>query len=100
MIRQWWRRHFNIRVGADVVSEPGDFERCSCCGQTYNTRDYQQVLPHFEHLLALGAEPVKRSLSNEVLKPPLGNVVPFRRAGMRAAGDASPGHLTRVGSSS
>ena len=82
------------------MSEPGDFERCSCCGQTYNTRDLQQVLPHFEHLLGVDEESVKRSLSNEDLKPPIDNVVPFRRAGMRAVGDVSTGRLTRIGSSS
>jgi hypothetical protein len=85
MIRRWWKRHFHVLVGADVVSEPADFERCSCCGQTYNTRDLQQVLPHFEHQLGLGAEPVTGSLSNESL-PSFGNVVPLRRAASRSPG--------------
>jgi hypothetical protein len=55
-IRQWWKRHFNREVGGDMASESGDFQRCSCCGQTYDTRDLQQVLPHFEHQLGLSAE--------------------------------------------
>lgn len=99
-IRQWWIRYFNSEVGADVASESDDFERCSCCGQTYNTRDLQQVLPHFEHQLGLGAEFIKGPLSDEDLQAPLGNVVPFRRAGKPTAGDPSTGHLTRSGSSS
>jgi hypothetical protein len=78
---QWWRRHFNSEGGV----EADDFERCSCCGQTYNAGDLQQVLPHFEHQLGLGAEPVSGSLSNESL-PSFGNVVPFRRASKLTAG--------------
>jgi hypothetical protein len=53
------------------------------------------VLPHFEHLLNLGAEPITGSLSNESL-PSLGNVVPLRRALGRPPGDASTRHLTVV----
>jgi hypothetical protein len=71
-MREWWIRQFNSEASADI-------ERCSCCGKTYNTRDLQQVLPHFEHQLGLGAEPVTGSLSNESL-PSFGNVVPLRRA--------------------
>jgi hypothetical protein len=88
---QWWRRHFNSEGGV----EADDFERCSCCGQTYNAGDLQQVLPHFEHQLGLGAEPVTGSLSNESL-PSFGNVVPLRRASSRAPSDASTRHLTVV----
>ena len=99
-IRQWLKRHFNREAGADAASAsalatrplntaaPADFERCSCCGKTYNTRDLQEVLPHFEHQLALFAERVKGPLSDEDLQAPSGNVVPFRRAGKRAAGDS------------
>ena len=71
-MREWWIRQFNGEVSADI-------ERCSCCGKTYNTRDLQQVLPHFEHQLGLGAEAVTESLSCESL-PSFGNVVPLRRA--------------------
>ena len=99
-IRQWLKRHFNRVGGADAASAPADFERCSCCGKTYNTRDLQEVLPHFEHQLALFAERVKGPLSDEDLQAPSGNVVPFRRAGKPTDGDASTGHLTRSGSSS
>ena len=87
-IRQWLKRHFNREAGADAASAPADLERCSCCGKTYNTRDLQEVLPHFEHQLALFAERVKGPLSDEDLQAPSGNVVPFRLAGKRAAGDA------------
>jgi hypothetical protein len=89
----WWKRHFNSEPNADI-------ERCSCCSKTYNTLDLQQVLPHFEHQLGLGAEPVKGPLSDRVLQAPPGNVVPFRRSGKPAAGDASKAHLLRSGSSS
>ena len=85
-MRQWWIRHFS-EASADI-------ERCSCCGQTYNTRDLQQVLPHFEHQLGLGAEPVTGSLSNES-SPSFGNVVPFRRTLKPTAGRRSH-HLTVV----
>jgi hypothetical protein len=71
-MREWWIRQFNSEASADI-------ERCSCCGNTNNTRDLQQVLPHFEHQLGLGAEAVTGSLSNESL-PSFGNVVPLRRA--------------------
>jgi hypothetical protein len=77
-MRAWWKRHFNNEPSADI-------ERCSCCGKTYNTRDLQQVLPHFEHQLGLGTEAVTRSLSNESL-PSFGNVVPLRRPLKPAAG--------------
>jgi hypothetical protein len=97
-MRQWWIRHFNSEVGPGVASESNDFERCSCCGQAYNTQDLQQVLPHFEHQLGLGAEPIKGPDGD--LQTPPGNVVPFRRAGKPAAGDASKAHLLRSGSSS
>jgi len=80
-MREWWIRHFNSEASTDI-------ERCSCCGKIYNTRDLQQVLPHFEHQLGLGAEPVSGSLSNESL-PSFGNVVPFRRARKPTAGEAS-----------
>src|SRR5215218_3837689 len=43
-IRQWLKRHFNCKAGADAASAPADFERCSWCGKTYNTRDLQEVL--------------------------------------------------------
>jgi hypothetical protein len=82
-MRQW--RHFNSEASAVVASESDEFVRCSCCGQTYNTRDLQQVLPHFEHQLGLGAEPVTGSLSNESL-PSFGNVVPFRRTSIQPPG--------------
>ena len=88
-IRQWWIRHFNGEVGADRASESGDFERCSCCGQTYDTRDLQQVLPHFEHQLGLSAELMKGPLSDGQLRAPFGNVVPFRRVRKPTAGEAS-----------
>jgi hypothetical protein len=87
-IRQWWRRHFNS-IGADTASESDHFERCSCCGLTYDTRDRQQVLPHFEHQLGLSAELMKGSLSDGHLRAPFGNVVPFRRAKKPTAGEAS-----------
>ena len=92
-MREWWIRHFNSEASAEVASESDEFERCSCCGLTYNTRDLQQVLPHFEHQLGLGAEPVIGSLSNESL-PSFGNVVPLRRASSQPPGDASTCHLT------
>ena len=98
-IRQWLKRHFNREAGADAASAPADLERCSCCGKTYNIRDLQEVLPHFEHQLGLGAEPVKGPLSARDLQAPAGNVVPFRRGEKRAAG-ASKAHLLRSGSSS
>jgi len=79
MIRQWWKWHFNVRVGANVAGEPGDFERCSCCGQTYNTRDLQQVLPHFEHQLGLSVQAPNVSISDEDVQAPVRNIVPFRR---------------------
>jgi hypothetical protein len=103
-MREWWIRRFKSEVGAGVASESDDFELCSCCGQTYSTRDLQQVLPHFEHQLGLGAESIKGPLSDGDLQTPpgnvLGNVVPFRRAGKPAAGDESKAHLLRSGSSS
>ena len=81
-MREWWIRQFNSEASADI-------ERCSCCGKTYNTRDLLQVLPHFEHQLGLGAEPVKGPLSDRDLRAPPGNVVPFRRGGKPAASEAS-----------
>ena len=92
---QWLKRHFSSEVRAEMGSEPDGFERCSCCGRTYNTRDLQQVLPHFEHQLGLGAEPVAGSLSNESL-PSFGSVVALRRASSRPPRDASTRHLTVV----
>ena len=80
-------RHFNSEVGADV--ESGVFERCSCCGQIYYTRDLQQVLPHFEHQLGLSAELAKGPLSDRHLRAPFGNVVPFRPARKPPPGEAS-----------
>jgi hypothetical protein len=88
-MRQWWIRHFNREASADI-------ERCSCCGQTYNIRDLQQVLPHFEHQLGLSGEAVTGSLSYESL-PSFGNVVPLRRASSRPPADASTRHLTGRG---
>ena len=88
-IRQWWMRHFNSEVGADMASESHHFERCSRCGQTYDTRDLEQVLPHFEHQLGLSAELMKGPLSDGHLRAPFGNVVPFRRARKPTAGEAS-----------
>ena len=76
-MREWLIGHIN--------RQSNEFERCSCCGKTYNTRDLQQVLPHFEHQLGLGAEPVTGSLSNESL-PSLGSVVPLRSASKPTAG--------------
>jgi hypothetical protein len=88
-IRQSWIRHFSSGVGADMARESDHFERCSCCGQTYDTRDLQQVLPHFEHQLGLSAELMKGPLSDGHLRAPFGNVVPFRRARKPTAGEAS-----------
>ena len=77
-MREWWVRQFNSEASADI-------ERCSGCGKTYNTRDLQQVLPHFEHQLGLGAEPVTGSLSNES-SPSFGNVLPLRRGSKSTPG--------------
>ena len=78
MIREWWKRHFDGAVGADVSIDSNQFERCRCCGQAFNSRDLKQVLPHFEHQLALGAPRIEDSMQNEDLPPRRGNIVPFR----------------------
>jgi hypothetical protein len=94
-MREWWIRHFNSEANADAASESDEFERCSCCGQTYNTRDLQQALPHFEHQLGSGAEPVIGSLSNESL-PSFGTWCPSAAPRSRRPGDGSIRHLTVV----
>jgi hypothetical protein len=94
-MRKWWIRHFKSEASADVASGSDELERCSCCGETYNSRDLQQVLPHFEHQLGLGAEPVTQSRPDKSL-PSFGNVVPLRRTSSRPPGDASTSHLMVV----
>jgi hypothetical protein len=81
IIRDWWKRHFDGAVRADVL------ERCPCCGQSFNARDLEQALPHFEHLLGLAAARPEALPSHEYLPAPLGNVVPFRR---RLEGEPDP----------
>jgi hypothetical protein len=73
MIQHWWKRHFDSAARADVL------ERCACCGQPFNARDLEQALPHFEHLLGLGAPRPEALVRHEDLPAQLGNVVPFRR---------------------
>jgi hypothetical protein len=72
-----------------MASESPHFERCSRCGQTYDTRYLEQVLPHFEHQLGLSAELTKGPLSDGQSRAPFGNVVPFRRPRKLNAGEAS-----------
>ena len=64
-MRQWLIGHFSSDVGADLASGSDHFEHCCRCGQTYYARDLQQVLPHFEHQLGLGAEGINGPVSNE-----------------------------------
>jgi hypothetical protein len=75
MIRDWWKRRFDSAVRADGL------ERCPCCGQTFNARDVEQALPHFEHLLGLAAPRPEALARHEDVPAPAGNVVPFRRRG-------------------
>jgi hypothetical protein len=80
MIRQWWRRHFDSAPRPDGPGDSDRLEHCPCCGQAINPRDLEQVLPHFEHQLALGAAPPEVLLPPEDLPSPhRENVVPFRR---------------------
>lgn len=76
-MRQWWRRHFKSEDNAPVAHD--EFGRCSRCGQTYDTRDLHQVLPHFQHQLELGAEVDTTSPSADERLPSFVKVVPLRR---------------------
>lgn len=78
-IRQWLKRHFAKGGRAEIGCALDGFARCSSCGRTYDAQDLHEALPHFEHELGLGAEPVVGSQSNERL-PTFENVVPLARA--------------------
>jgi hypothetical protein len=79
MIREWLKRHFESALHPDVTRGSEQFERCPCCGQAFNARDLEQVLPHFEHQLAAGAPRPETLVRHEDLPSPAENVVPFRR---------------------
>ena len=63
----------------DDFRDGDQFERCPCCGQAFNARDLEQVLPHFEHQLAAGAPRPEKLVRHEDLPSAPENVVPFRR---------------------
>lgn len=79
MIRQWWKRHFDGAARARGPADSERFERCPCCGQAFNARDLEQVLPHFEHQLAAGAPRPEKMVRHEDVRAHPENVVPFRR---------------------
>ena len=65
MIREWLKRRFDSTVRSDVRRDSDRFERCPFCGQAFNARDLQQVLPHFEHQLAAGAPRPEKLVRHE-----------------------------------
>ena len=70
MIGHWWKRHFDSAGRPDGPGDSDQFERCPCCGQAFNARDLEQVLPHFEHQLAAGArQPEKLGASRGSAAP-------------------------------
>ena len=71
--RDWWKRHFGNVLAAPIKRD--EFEHCTACGQPFNSRDLDQVLPHFEHRLALAPRPGKESSAAEELRSPGGKVV-------------------------
>ena len=83
MIRQWWKRHFASASRLDDRAGSNRVERCSCCGQAFDVRDLEQVLPHFMHQLAAGGPQPEKLVRQEDLPPQRDpqpeNVVPFRR---------------------
>jgi hypothetical protein len=79
MIRQWWKRHFDGAARAGGPADSERLERCPCCGQAFNARDLEQVLPHFEHQLAAGAPRPEKLVRHEDVPAHPENVVPFRR---------------------
>ena len=79
MIRQWWKRHFAGAARPDGPVDSERFECCPCCGQAFNARVLEQVLPHFEHQLAAGALRAEKLVRHEDVLPHSDNVVPFRR---------------------
>lgn len=79
MIRDWWKRHFDSAGRPDGPGDSDQFERCPCCGEAFNARDLEQVLPHFEHQLAAGAPQPEKLMRHEDRPPHPENVVPFRR---------------------
>jgi hypothetical protein len=79
MIREWLKRRFESAARLDVPGDGDPFERCPCCGQAFNARDLEQVLPHFEHQLAAGAPRPEKLVRQDDLRSPAENVVPFRR---------------------
>ena len=83
--RDWWKRHFGNALGASIKQD--EFEHCSACGQPFNIRDLEQVLPHFEHQLALVPRLARERSPAKDLPSPAGKVVPFSRP----AADASFG---------
>ena len=78
MLRDWWKRHFGGAFAAPTTTKPDEVEHCSACGQPFMVRDLNQVLPHFEHQLALATRPMEDPLPDEGLDR---KVVPFRRPG-------------------
>jgi hypothetical protein len=79
MIRQWWKRHFASAGRPDGPGDSDPFERCPRCGQAFDPRDLEQVLPHFEHQLAAGAPRPETLVRHEDRPSHPENVVPFRR---------------------
>ena len=79
MIRKWWKRHFDSAARPGGPGDGDRLERCPCCGQAFNARDLEQVLPHFEHQLAVGAPRTGTLVRHEDAPPQPENVVPFRR---------------------
>jgi hypothetical protein len=76
LMRNWLKRHFANMLGTPLRRD--EFEHCTACGQPFNTRDLHQVLPHFEHQLALAPRPLEESSPDEDLRSPVRKVVPFR----------------------
>jgi hypothetical protein len=79
MIRQGWKRHFASAARPDGPADSERFACCPCCGQAFNARDLEQVLPHFGHPLAAGAPRAEKLVRHQDVLPHPDNVVPFRR---------------------
>jgi hypothetical protein len=73
MIRRWWKRYlYGVGAGPHL-------ERCPFCGETFDIRDFCQVMVHYKHQVAAGAPPAI-DLTRKEDEPPLpGKVVSFRR---------------------
>lgn len=74
---RWWEGLDLGQPGCPTEAMAEHLERCPFCGRDFDRRDVGQVLEHYDHQLAAGAQPAIDPTPNEDRPSGPRRVIPF-----------------------